>query len=105
MSFDIGLSKNGDCKLSFTIGYSAWGLLDTIFKHKNFWFDNINEKSGEETISFLEEAIDNLKKLPEEGVIREKEYSKGRYIALMNQLEYILENSKNNMDYIWDVSL
>ncbi len=106
MSFDLHLSKKKETSADFSIGYSAWMLLDEIFVHKSFWFDNLNEKPAKETIPFIEEAIEKLKKLPKSGVLEEtREYDEARYTALLNQLEYMLDCSNDKKDFIWYISL
>ena len=107
MSFDLNLiSEQNEDDACFSIGYSAWMLLDKIFDHKSFWFDQLNEKPAKEVIPLIEKAIETLNNLPTSGVLEKtREYSVERYNSLMDQLNYMLERSNEKKDFIWYISL
>lgn len=106
MSFDLSLIKNKDEDVFFTIGYSAWMLLDEIFEGKSFWFDDLIEKEAEKAIPYIESAIKKLNLLPEEGTIEKRRpYTKERYLSLVNQLDYMLKCSEEKKDYVWYISI
>jgi len=106
MSFDIWMSKDRDYKVDFSIGYAKWGLLDEIFEHKSFWFDNIDEKRVEDTIDILILAMSKLIKLPKEGVLPNgRVYTRSNHSSLIENLKYMIESSEENKGYFWNVSL
>ena len=106
MSFDLNLSKDGDTKADFSIGYNKWGLLETIFHTGTIWFKTIDEKNGRDSIPMIEEAIKELNKLPKSGTTGEdRVYNETIYNSLITQLEYMLLESQKNKEYNWSISL